>query len=699
MKTYNGRLLLILLIVAGLLGLGTGTLAEMSLSSSPTAATANSVWNISAVWSHTDNVWPTLEASGRTEGLINRGRIGSTWSATIGSVRQTIPSAWADTLTWWPALVPPDGFVGFEEPSPVLPGEKFMEIGYVSVQPDPEPVAINPDGTGNPAFEHGVDFVDAEAITAVAEEVPVPDAHGNVPACIVPQQDEAAGGDDDSSRPATPAVIVTEKVPLLLVGVWSSPSKSAASRLKARIRNASAIFPEDDDNAGWPAYNVIEIMETDGKLPAGVNKVYVSYYAPGTNYVITESSPLPMPYTVYSIPIMDNHSPYLLINPGILNLDPNRSYAANEVEGKLNDPQLTPEECPVLGIYGSQNDVMNGENFFDLTDPLDDPANPTAPLKPRYEAPSASNPYGKLYFTHLPDLNRLTEGAQFYVVVSSNAVDGVYDTSGTNYYLHEGKPVGYCSKSGVIRLATPLPETSLEIDPDAKRVIAGQQLFVQYRKLSSRSFTVGQTSSVGVVTSVTPTPGAAGWEFTSKDAQCNLANGRFTIDTKQLPYGTFGAAIGYWANYSGGRVVWLSGNIPMRHHENSPSQGAIFRVAVSAGLNMSNTRQQPYNEPALNQPRTNNRLIYDPRSHPMYYASSLRAGPSGAPAVRQLKNVGRGVRDREIVTFESATISVTVHDSSAAPGMIDHAGVSGNRDWLTIISDVARPSYTDIDPL
>ena len=40
---------------------------------------------------------------------------------------------------------------------------------------------------------------------------------------------------------------------------------------------------------------------------------------------------------------------------------------------------LSRADCPVLGIYGSARDVLTGTNYFDLSDPLDDPAHPTAP--------------------------------------------------------------------------------------------------------------------------------------------------------------------------------------------------------------------------------------------------------------------------------------------------------------------------------
>ncbi len=699
MKSGKGRLILILFIALWLLAAGcSGAFAALKLSSSPTAATANSVWNIAATWQQEDGIWPTLESGSRTEGLINLGLTGTRWGATIGTSRTLIPAAWADSLTWWPAMAPPDGYVGFAEPAAVLPEEAFQPIGFVSVQPSPVDVPINPEGTGNPAYEHGLDYESLETISATQPEVPVPGAGGVVPACIVPQKDEVQGGDGAASRPATPAVIVTSKVPVMLVGVWSSASRSAASRLKARIRNAAEIFPKDDDNAGWPSYNVIEIMEKDGKLPAAVNRVYVSYYAPGTNYVITESSPLPMPYTVYRVTLSDTNTPYLLINPEILKLDPNRN-------GNLNDKNLQPKDCPVLGIYSSERDVLNGTNYFDLADPLDDPANPLAPLRPRYVAPSPDNPYGRLYFTHLPPLTQLRAGREFYVVVSSNAVDGVYthaNKSGTNYYLGNGnKPIGYCSKSGIIRLATPLPEDSLEIDADAKRVITGAQVFVEYRRLSKNTFTVAQSTKVEIVTNVTIAPSDPAWAFSSKDANCGYDGGKFVIDTKELPYPTFAGGITYWGRYPGGNVVWLGGNVPMRHHENGPSEGAIFRVAVSAGMNMSNPSQQPFNETALNRPDLNNRLIYDPRSHPMYYDGHLVAGPSGVPATRWLTAVGRCVKERAIVIYEVKTsdnVTVTVHDSEYG-GMIDHGGVSGNRDWLSIISDAARPSYTDVDPL
>lgn len=672
MKT-NGRLLLILLVSACLMSAGsTAAFAALSLSPSPSAATANSVWNMMTVWSDSDGVWPTLESSSRTEGLLNVG-------TSLGTVRQFIPDQWGEGLTWWPWVPSPDGFVGFSEPQEVLPDEQYREIGFISVQPDPEPMPLNASNVKNPAFHHGVDYVSEEVVSDAKDAVPAPGGDGSLQACVIQQTEE----EDDVK--AHPAVIVTSKVPVALVGVWTS----AGQQLKARIRNAKEILTT------WPAYSVIEIMEEGGKLPEGVNEVIVSYYAPGTKYVITEGSPLPMPYTVYRVSVRDSGRPYLLINPGILKLDPDRNPA------NLNKTDLKAEESPVLGIYRSMQDVKSGHSFFNVEDDRIDPAHPTDPPLPRYEPSSPNNPFGRLYFTNIPDEEDLREGTDYYVVVSTNAVSGVYTTSaktGTNHYLGaNGKPIGYCFKSGVIRLATPLEEPA--VDPEAKTKIAGQRVYIDYRKLSQRTFTVAGTTSVGLVSGVTATP-VGGFTFESKDAQCGLADGKFTIDTKTLPYGTYGARVEYWANYEGGPVVWFGGSIPMKHHELGPTTGARFRVAVSAGLNMSNPKQQPYNETALNKRNINNKLIYDPRQHPMYYYG-LKAGPTGAPYAHILTAIGRGVKNRELVVQDvkaASGVSVTVHDSDRG-GAIDHGGVVGNRDWLTIISDAARPSYTDVDPL
>lgn len=729
-KQYE-RLLFILLIGAWLVGLAsTGALAGLSLGSSPNDGTANSVWNISATWQDGNGVWPTLEGWTRTEGVTDFG-------PTIGTVRAFIPmddatktgstDSWP--LTWWPLMPEPDGYVGFAAPAKpdLLPGEKYQANGYVSVQPDPQSLPPDPkghmiEGDGDGGYDHGLDYIqdeqDAKEVAADPKdpkdphlgisvagskltEVPAPNANGTLKQGIIQAQVAV------DPRPATPAVIVTQYVPQFLVGVWSVDTHSSAKRIKARIRNAAELYPASADGSdpGWPAYNVIEIMEKDGKIPAGTTRLYVCYYAPGTHYVITQQSPLPMPYTVYQVPIADTGADYLMINDGILNLDPNRTGDLNTSTKQAQIPIIGVYRDPALDKAVNPKDANIALNYFDMTDP--------APVSPavRYEAPNAVHPsYGKLYFTKKPSAASLTANTPYYIVVSTNAVGGVYDnadSTGTNYYV---KPkvdpadpddvFGYCSKSGIIRLGTPLDPSGLKIDATIGAIIEGQRVFIDYRKLSSTTFTLGQSGSIGLVNSISALPNDGVWAAKSTDVNVNVRGGKIAIDQKTLPYGTYGAQVNYFANYPTGRVVWYQGNIPMCWDRYSPTEGALFRVAVSAGLNMSNSKQWPWRDLGMNARDKNNKLIFDPRNWPMYYDGSLVTALPGAITTRWLTAVGYGVYNRGLVSYAKNVIdnvTVTVHDSSPA-GLINYGGKT-SLDRLTCISDANQPSGTDVDPL
>lgn len=792
MNRHSGRLLFILLIGAWLIGLAsTGALAGITLSCGPGEATANSVWNWVAIWTDGDGQIPHLNPGGGTGSggapggggdgsAIEYGYDGGWANQTVGSIRGfrresvgLVPAEWADGMTWWPVAVEPDGFTDFVEPSDVteqlvdskgMSLEVYQPVGYAAIQPAPQPAATDNKGraideaSGDAWFDHGLDFirgtdaipVQAQPAPPAALEVPAPNADGTLAQQVITEREAIAGNEADGvlARPATPAVIVTARVPLLLVGVWSDAQRR--SPIRARISNANDIYPASTDEgarnpAGWPKYNVIEIMEEDGKLPSSVTEVYVSYYAPGTHYVITEQTPLPLPYTVYKVPIIDAAvDQFVQFNDRIAHLDPQRvadpadpatvNADLNNFDLDENTPGSLPHQCGIMGIY-----LTPKLDADDLTDPAkygnDDPTNyfdlsKFAAGATRYEVAGGR---ARAYFsTPLPASVRTAKSTQYmYIKVSTNAVEGVWTSAehgpaDTNYYLRSasspdaGKPIGYSARGGIIRLGTPLPDP--EINAAVGAPVRGAACWVRYRRLSNNRLIVGETPNIAYVSAVRdlkPKP-SPDYVFKPETQVREPFLGSFLVGDPVLPFGTYAAGVIYDRRFesaggagsggagnggaaSQGPVVYLYSStgqqIPMNYIQGDAISGMEFRVSVSTGLNMSNPLQWPNRVDAVrNDPTLNNKLIYDRYGYPMYYVNDLHTDTWPAPVVRRYWAAGKGVKDNKPFTYEVKDIPVTVHDSSFKRGTIDYGG-AGTLDSLSIISDASQPSNTNVDPL
>lgn len=176
----------------------------------------------------------------------------------------------------------------------------------------------------------------------------------------------------------------------------------------------------------------------------------------------------------------------------------------------------------------------------------------------------------------------------------------------------------------------------------------------------------------------------------------------------------------------------LTDGIPMLY-VGKEGDGRLYRVSVSAGLNMSAVQQWPNrwkNDTPVPTPTPNdyeyitphgydsasyipdpelNNLLWDPHGHPMWYAPDLKADDSGAPK-------GRGqiyaIAYKLIATpdplpdplpdpteVKSNEISVTVYDSSPATAKYDYGGVAGDRDYLSCYPAGNWPVETDVFPL
>jgi len=656
---------------------------------------------------------PQVDARGGTEGLVDHGLGTKGWGPTIGSIRQPIPTDPDDSMQWWPLMVPPDGFVGFAQPPTALPWEKYQEPAYVAVQPDP--VAVDPETFSGPIYDHGVEYIadDVDSsdgnpgiLTTAAKwltDVPNPakrpasdsdPAWGTLTQCLIQNVN------DTTNNIKQDAVIVTSKIPVALVGVWSD-NGNGLKPLKAKITNAALINPK------WPKYNVIDIIGDKG-IPADAVRIHVAYYAPGTTYVITQTNPLPMPYTVYSVPILMDGQNYVDVNSAILKFDPDRA-------GDVTDPALVAAKSPLLGIYQTpdldQGPQGQNTNLWDLT-----------AFKPGQ--PHATNILNStMTRLYLSKQITLRAGDILYVKVSTNAVSSVTvngDASGTNYYpAPNSSPGGYCSKSGIIKMGTPLPapplfdlDSGLVIDPskikdgdkeasDNATFISGQPVTVTYRTLSTNAFTIGRAASISTVNNVGPLAPAASYSTTGINIR---NNGHFTV-IPDLPFGTYGAQINYTGK-SSRSVVWLNtsrGLVPAYWDGTGNAvSGAPFRVELSAGLNMSNPKQWPSPSSDLNNPDIDNKRIYDPSGNPMYYEPALKAYTDGTPLTHLFSGWGGVVKsDGKVTINEFKDFPVTVHDSrrksTTSTSEIDYGGQVGDLDSLTCYPDPLGATWYPVD--
>lgn len=497
---------------------------------------------------------------------------------------------------------------------------------------------------------------------------------------VIPKQTSTTG---DAAVINEKPIVVLAKPPVALVGVWNAKEEP----IKARITTPAEVKGEGAKDKGWlQRYNVIEITDSSDIFKDN-GSLTIAYYCAGTHYVLTKFNPMPMPYTVYKVPLGDDKS-YVRFNHSITQFDRLRNAdpgAPGAINADLNDfdnvafTKSLTKQCGIMGIYLNEDiEQADPTNYFD-------PSNGG-----RYEQYMG---FGKAYFSQpLPD-----GISEVYVKVSTNAVDSVIlenDLSLTpvNYYRRNaltatpGAPIGYCARSGIIRLGTPLPEPGLGCK-------------VTYRALS-HSLTVGTSPNAGLVTMVDDLSPDTAYAFES----AWVANdGRIQGFVPDLPFGTYAARISYDTRCLSPidetrtpQVFLYPGKIPMRYIQTT-ADGMEFRVSVSAGLNMSNPKQHPSDESKLN----GNMLIYDRHRHPMYYMPSLRTDGTG-PVVRKFSASGKGIKDGKELKYEVKDKEVTVHDSSGNTGMIDHGG-HGNLDWLTCFSDPPNyriwPHTPDVDPL
>ncbi|MBI2844315.1 MAG: S8 family serine peptidase [Armatimonadetes bacterium] len=189
----------------------------------------------------------------------------------------------------------------------------------------------------------------------------------------------------------------------------------------------------------------------------------------------------------------------------------------------------------------------------------------------------------------------------------------------------------------------------------------------------------------------------------------------------------------------GGNGIYLTGVAPYpivmypAEASRTVENGIVYRVAVSAGLNMSHLLQQPKQQridQGIDVTKTpedadNPCLLRDPRGNPMWYAPGLVSDGLTPNIVNFIKAIGWAPPPEEEEPppgdepppdeepepeepIESEEISVTVHSSSVPkrgdgpngvePGTVDYRG-AGNLDWLDAYPGDSWPARIPPDPL
>lgn len=282
------------------------------------------------------------------------------------------------------------------------------------------------------------------------------------------------------------------------------------------------------------------------------------------------------------------------------------------------------------------------------------------------------------------------------------------------YQSNKKVPMGTYTTNGTVYLPIPLPEAWRPVGNCATP--RSVNYYIDYRPLSSvngpkwdpspaegPSYTLGRPY-MGYVTGLSfvdslPTPPVA-----------VSSTGKFSY---RSPLGVSQVRVTYRReepDAPGTGVVWVTGvggsyygRIPMYYVQGSPITGAEYRVAVSAGLNMSNPLQQPNWILSEHRPTLTNRFIFDPRYHPMWYAPGLVAEGHSVRTLDAIGAIGYMYKSNQFTSQEGRQI-VKIHDSRPKfPGdMIDYGGNAGDLDSLTCYPETFGgiwPTGADVDPL
>lgn len=297
------------------------------------------------------------------------------------------------------------------------------------------------------------------------------------------------------------------------------------------------------------------------------------------------------------------------------------------------------------------------------------------------------------------------------------------------YQTDKKVKMGEYTTAGRITPPIPLPEPPYTaVSPGVFMQLASHPLYIDYRELSNNrgmggTYTVSRPYG-GAVTDSTfahpdhrplhaPLPGISstgqfsGFCFAESPPTPFLSGSMGTVwYRRQLPDLTNGAV---WITNIGGKY---RNKIPMYLDPDGGYDvraGVTYRVAVSAGLNMSHPKQQPSLNLEENRALLTNQQIFDPRGNPMWYAPGLRANGDGTANTRDVRVIGWFINAQGM--FENQENAekapeVTIHDSRRkyADEMIDHGGQRvtvrghGRNDTLEVYPVLGAPDPLIVEP-
>ncbi|MEN6370895.1 MAG: hypothetical protein ABFD64_02690 [Armatimonadota bacterium] len=583
------------------------------------------------------------------------------------------------------------------KPFPLVRESDDRDQRYASLQLDPVEGGVRKDGgvekEGDEQVDEwvfrGVDRIDNEnapAVKILADDDTVKTTKGIV-------TDKATGKRGIFLDPATDPVLVKSVLVTRLVdNVYKTDNLAKYARVIG-ITNA-------DGNTVRAIFLDAELAE----LPDDATASRVSYYISGKNMVVVPG-PLPMPATVREIDLTNLNQPIsdtLRINPDLIAFDPDlENWRANALSSNPLDGYN------ILGVFDNVN--LTGWNYWT-------PGSGKITL----DATGAA----VLKLNCVPS-NSVTK---MFIKISSYAVDGVFtqETGGQNYYPGRlagavaGDPATDPKNAGHEYAwydANVMSET-IDSENGETRVgeihlarslpTSGQQVYVTWRKLSKNRVSPARPRIMAVpVFQYLDYPDLPMDEISNPpvDGQSMLTQVppvSSIAATKAFPEGTI--SIYYMEYYAGMCVggtatsaIYANGLGRFTYQpmyivpdETVPPE-YVYRSAVSAGLNMSKSLQQPSYD--IND-QTNNLLLRDPRRHPVDYAPNFTTQPySIDPANVEFKFYAGRHPERlgsEPRISEKGPISTTVHASTvsrAEDGTVDYGGTYYDYryglDWLT----------------
>ncbi len=591
---------------------------------------------------------------------------------------------------------------------PIVRESDDLNQRYCTLQPDP--TSTMSATSSHPGLYHGV----GEKLTesSIPRIEPSKTALANlISGRLVSQgwipQHEA---DEDNEIPAQPYdIIVTSREPVLIAEVWVADEEGEVTNWGGSCDVAMEL------NSG----QYVIIVDPDNALPEGARILSVSYYTAGKYYVFGYG-PAPMPATVHAINLngyAQARSNLLRINPRLLDMDEDTA----GWRAKALSQDIT-EGYNILGIF--DNLQLQGWNYW-------------TPGPGMVEGDASGAAVLKLNTVPHTTVNTL------YIKVSTYAVDSVVELNDpTENNLYPGRftddlPDGAMWAEGNDGHETAFYEPDVVVsypmrgdeDPEYLHLVKvhlreplstdGAQVRMTHRALSQSSITParGPVMACPVLTITEFDDNGAPIDRELNDLLqndppvFNLAleaedpNELFQHGTrmlKEIKYHAMPCIMGLYTHATWAEGLRRFGDVTDDHRNVQPmylAEPGLYRLAVSAGLNMFNRKQQPRYDLF---DASDICLLRDPRGNPMDVAPLLVAEMDGSAAERSWSYVAATHPEpvgQEPIISTAGPVTATVHDSEPSGG-VSWAGQMMGRDYLTNYPGEGWPiQFTGPDPL